>query len=38
LGETNIASIELKKLGIEARVVGMHSVKPIDVEEIIDAV
>ena len=38
LGETNIASIELKKIGVEARVVGMHSVKPIDVEEIIDAV
>ena len=38
LGEANTASVELKKLGIEARVVGMHSIKPIDVEEIIDAV
>ena len=37
LGEANTASVELKKLGIEARVVGMHSIKPIDVEEIIDA-
>jgi len=38
LGETNIASIELKKIGVEARVVGMHSVKPIDVGELIDAI
>lgn len=38
LGDANIASIELKKLGVEARVVGMHSIKPIDVDEIIDAV
>ena len=38
LGEANTASIELKKIGIEARVVGMHSIKPIDVGEIIDAV
>lgn len=38
LGEVNIASIELKKLGIQARVVGMHSIKPIDVDEICDAV
>ena len=38
LGEANTASIELKKIGIEARVVGMHSIKPIDVDEIIDAV
>jgi len=37
LCETNIASIELKKLGIEARVVGMHTVKPIDIDEIRDA-
>ena len=38
LGEANIASVELKKFGIQARVVGMHSIKPIDVDEIIDAV
>ena len=38
LGEANTASVELKKLGIEARVVGMHSIKPIDVDAIIDAV
>ena len=38
LGEANTASVELKKLGIEARVVGMHSIKPIDVDEITDAV
>ena len=37
LGEANTASEELKKLGIEVRVVGMHSIKPIDVDEIIDA-
>ena len=37
LGEANTASVELRKLGIEARVVGMHSIKPIDVDEIIDA-
>jgi transketolase len=38
LDEAVIASIELKKLGIDARVVGMHTIKPIDVEEIIDAI
>ena len=38
LSEAYLASIELKKLGIETRVVGMHSIKPIDVDEIIDAV
>ena len=38
LGEANTASVELRKLGIEARVVGMHSIKPIDVDEIIDAI
>ena len=38
LGDANTASVELKKLGIEARVVGMHSIKPIDVDEITDAV
>ena len=38
LSEANTASLELKKLGIEARVIGMHSIKPIDVDEIIDTV
>ena len=38
LGEANTASVELRKLGIEARVVGMHSIKPIDVDEITDAI
>jgi len=38
LSEANTASVELKKFGIEVRVVGMHSIKPIDVDEIIDAV
>ena len=38
LGDANTASVELKKLGIEARVVGMHSIKPIDVDEITDAI
>jgi transketolase len=38
LGDVNIVSIELKKLGIEARVVGIHTIKPIDIEEITDAV
>ena len=37
LDDVNIASVELKKLGIDARVVGMHSIKPIDIDEIIDA-
>ena len=37
LDDTNIASFELKKLGINARVIGMHSIKPIDIDEIIDA-
>jgi len=37
LDEVNIAAIKLKKIGIEARVVGMHSIKPIDIDEIIDA-
>ena len=27
----------VKKLGIEARVVGMHTVKPIDIDEIRDS-
>ena len=38
LSEANTASLELKKLGIEARVIGMHSIKPIDVDVIIDTV
>ena len=38
LGEANVASIELKKLGIEVRLVGMHSIKPIDIEEVAYAV
>ena len=37
LNEANAASIVLKKKGIEVRVVGMHSIKPIDVDEITDA-
>ena len=37
LDEVNIAAIELKKLGINARVIGMHTIKPIDIDEIIDA-
>lgn len=37
LGEVNIASKELKKIGIDARVVGMHTVKPIDIDEVRDA-
>jgi transketolase len=37
LSEVNIASIKLKKLGINTRVIGMHSIKPIDENEIIDA-
>ncbi len=37
LRDANIASVELKKLGVNARVVGMHSIKPIDTNEIIDA-
>lgn len=37
LEEANIASVELRKLGIKPRVIGMHSIKPIDTAEIIDA-
>ena len=37
LDDAYIASFELKKLGIDARVIGMHSIKPIDIDEIIDA-
>ena len=38
LSEANTASVELKKFGVAVRVVGMHSIRPIDVDEIIDAV
>jgi transketolase len=38
LDDVNIAAAELYKLGVNVRVVGMHSIKPIDVEEILDAV
>ena len=38
LDDVNIAAVELEKLGIDARVLGMHSIKPIDIDEIIDAV
>jgi transketolase len=37
LDDVNIAAVELKKLGINVRVVGMHSIKPIDTDEIVDA-
>jgi len=37
LYDVNIAADELSKIGISTRVVGMHSIKPIDKEEIIDA-
>ena len=37
LNDVNIASIKLKKLGIDARVIGIHSIKPIDKDEIIDS-
>jgi len=37
LDEVNIASIELKRHGIDARVIGLHTLKPIDKDEIIDA-
>ena len=37
LDDVNIAAFELQKLGINARVVGMHSIKPIDTDEILDA-
>jgi transketolase len=38
LDDVNIAAVELEKLGIDVRVLGMHSIKPIDIDEIIDAV
>jgi transketolase len=38
LGEVMIASIELKKQGVDVRVVGLHTIKPIDRNEIFDAV
>ena len=37
LDDVNIAAVELGKLGINARVLGMHSIKPIDMDEILDA-
>jgi transketolase len=37
LNEVKVAAAELTKVGIDARVVGMHSIKPIDIAEIIDA-
>ena len=37
LKEVNLANIELKKIGITSRIIGMHSVKPIDKEEIFDS-
>ncbi len=37
LREANIASTELKKHGISTRIIGMHSIKPIDTSEVIDA-
>ena len=37
MGEVNIASVELKKHGVDVRVVGLHTIKPIDKDEIIDA-
>ena len=38
LDDVNIAANELQKIDINVRVVGMHSIKPIDVDEILDAV
>ncbi len=37
LDEANIASVELKKQGIDVRVIGLHTIKPIDKDEIIEA-
>jgi len=37
LDDVNIAAFDLQKLGISVRVVGMHSIKPIDTDEILDA-
>ena len=37
LHEVNLASEMLQKIGINARVVGMHTLKPIDKNEIFDA-
>ncbi len=37
LEDANIAALKLKKHGINSRVVGMHTIKPIDKNEIIDA-
>jgi transketolase len=37
LDDVNIAAFDLQKLGINVRIVGMHSIKPIDTDEILDA-
>ena len=37
LKDANNAALKLKKHGINSRVVGMHTIKPIDKNEIIDA-
>jgi len=37
LDDVNIAALDLQKLGINVRTVGMHSIKPIDTNEILDA-
>ena len=37
LEDANNAALKLKKHGINSRVVGMHTIKPIDKNEIIDA-
>jgi transketolase len=37
LGEVMIASIELRKQGVDVRIVGLHTIKPIDINEIVDA-
>jgi len=37
LNEVNTASIILEEVGIYARIVGMHSIKPIDKDEVLDA-
>ena len=38
LSEAYIVWEELKKLGLEVKLVGMHSIKPIDIDEIKDSV
>jgi len=37
LNEVNTVSIMLEEVGIYARIVGMHSIKPIDKDEVLDA-